>query len=174
MTLTRRPRPFADFLTLRPTFDRLFEDAFVSPRQWGFPAGAANALPLDIRSAPDALVVEAALPGIRPEDVEITVEDRTLTIRAESRDERREQDGETLVSEIRRGAVRRTITLPRGLETDKATATFENGVLHLSIPRADEVKPRQIQITPTIDATSTGHDDATNDQPVDAGADAKA
>lgn len=152
MTLTRRPRPFADFLTLRPTFDRLLDDAFVSPRQWAFPLGTANALPLDIRSEPDALVVDAALPGIRPEDVEITVEDRTLTIRAESRDERQEQDGETLVSEIRRGAVRRTITLPRGLETDKATATFENGVLHLSIPRADEVKPRQIQITPTVDA----------------------
>jgi HSP20 family protein len=174
MTLTRRPRPFAEFLTLRPTFDRLLDDAFVDPRRWAFPFGTADALPLDIRSAPDALVVDAALPGIRPEDVEITVEDRTLTIRAESRDERQEEQGETLVSEIRRGAVRRTITLPRGLETDKATATFENGVLHLSIPRADEVKPRQIQITPTIDADATSHDDATNAKPVDAGAVAEA
>jgi HSP20 family protein len=171
MTVSRRPSPFADFLTLRPTFDRFLEDAFVHPRQWSLPIGAANALPLDVRRAPDALVIDAALPGIRPDDVEITVEDRTLTIRAESREERQETEGETLVNEIRRGSVRRSITLPRGLETDKATATFEHGVLHLSIPRAEEVKPRQIQITPTIDA---GRVDAASGTPVDTGADAEA
>lgn len=164
MTLVRRTSPIGDFLTLRHTMDRLLDDGFVRPRVWGVASGAITGLPVDIHSGPDTLVVDAALPGIRPEDVEITVEDRTLTIRAESRTEREDTAGDTLVNEIRRGSVRRTIRLPEGLEADKATATFENGVLHLSFPRAEAVKPRQIQITPTID----GH--AASDTPVESGA----
>jgi HSP20 family protein len=168
MTLVRRTSPFGELVTLRHTMDRLFDDSFSRPRAWGLASGALSGLPLDVRSGPDALVVEAALPGIRPEDVEVTVEDRTLAIRAEAREEHHEGEGETLVREIRRGSASRTITLPRGLETDRATATFENGILRLSIPRAEDVKPHQIQITPTIDAH------ATNGTPVDAGADTKA
>ena len=168
MTLVRRTSPFGELVTLRHTMDRLFDDSFSRPRAWGLASGALSGLPLDVRSGPDVLVVEAALPGIRPEDVEVTVEDRTLAIRAEAREEHQEGEGETLVREIRRGSVSRTITLPRGLETDRATATFENGILRLSIPRAEDVKPHQIQITPTIDAH------ATNGTPVDAGADTKA
>jgi HSP20 family protein len=151
MTLVRRTSPFGEFLTLRHTMDRLLDDGFVRPRVWGVASGAISGLPVDIHSGPDALVVDAALPGIRPEDVEITVEDRTLTIRAQSTAEREDTVGDTLVNEIRRGSVRRSIRLPEGLEADKATASFENGVLHLSFPRAEAVKPRQIQITPTID-----------------------
>jgi HSP20 family protein len=59
-----------------------------------------------------------------------------------------------LISEIRRGSVSRSVALPSGLEADKATATFEHGVLRLSIPRAEAVKPRQIRISPTIDGKS--------------------
>jgi len=112
-------------------------------------------LPLDVTRTADALVVEAALPGIKPEDVEITVEDGTLSIHGEFREERREGEGESLVSEIRRGSVSRAISLPSGLEADKATATFEHGVLKLRIPKAESVKPRQIRISPTVEGTST-------------------
>ena len=118
MTLSRRPSPFTDFVTLRPSFDRFFDDAVVRPFQRGFASAWSGGIPLDVRSAPDALAIDAALPGIRPEDVEITVEDRMLTIKAESREEHQETGGETLVNEIRRGSVRRTVTLPKGLETD--------------------------------------------------------
>jgi HSP20 family protein len=163
MTLVRRTSPFREFLTLRQAMDRLFDDSVNRPRVWGSAWGATTGLPLDIHESPVALTIDASLPGFRPDDVEITVEDGTLTIRAESREERQETGGETLVNEIRRGSVRRTVTLPKGLEADKATATFENGVLHLSIPRAEAVKPQQIRINPTID----GH--ATNGTPVDAG-----
>ena len=151
MTIVRRPSPLGELVSLRQAMDRLFEDSFVRPRTFGLLGDSAVALPLDITSSPDALVVDAALPGIRPEDVEITVEDGTLTIRAESHSERETTEGETLISEIRRGSVSRAVALPSGLEPDKASATFENGVLHLSIPRAEAVKPRQIRISPTID-----------------------
>lgn len=150
MTIVRRPSPLGELLSLRQAMDRLFEDSFVRPRP-GALGGEVSGLPVDVRNASDALVVEAVLPGIKPEDVEITVEDGTLTIQGEYRDERRDGEGETLFAEIRRGSVSRTISLPKGLEPDKASATFENGVLNLRIPRAEASKPRQIRISPTTD-----------------------
>lgn len=155
MTLVRRTSPLGELVTLRHAMDRLFEDSFVRPRTFGFTADSSANLPLDVTNSPDALVVEAALPGIKPEDVEITVEDGTLTIRAESRQEREATEGETLVSEIRRGSVSRMLALPSGLEADKATATFEHGMLRLTFPRAEAVKARQIRISPTIDGQPT-------------------
>ena len=156
MTLVRRTSPLGELVSLRQAMDRLFEDSFVRPRgAWGFAGDMGSTLPLDVTNTADALVVEAALPGVRPEEVDITVEDGTLTIQAASSDERKEQQGEVLISEIRRGSMSRTVTLPSGLEADKATATFENGVLRLTFPRAEAVKPRQIRISPTIDGQST-------------------
>ena len=162
MTLVRRTSPLGELVTLRHAMDRLFEDSFVRPRAFGFTADSSASLPLDVTNSADALVVEAALPGIKPEDVEITVEDGTLTIRAESRQERESTEGETLVSEIRRGSVSRMLALPSGLEADKATATFEHGMLRLTFPRAEAVKARQIRISPTIDGQSANA--ATADQ----------
>jgi HSP20 family protein len=156
MTLVRRTSPLGELVSLRQAMDRLFEDSFVRPRgTWGFSAETGAGLPLDVTNTPDALVVEAALPGVRPDDVEITVEDGTLTIRAESTSERQETDGEMILNEIRRGSMSRAVALPAGLEADKANATFENGILRLSFPRAEAVKPRQIRINPTIDGQST-------------------
>ncbi|HET7169360.1 MAG TPA: Hsp20/alpha crystallin family protein [Candidatus Limnocylindrales bacterium] len=155
MTMVRRNSPLGELVSLRQAMDRLFEDSFVRPRTFGLADDAVGRLPLDITNAPDALIVDAALPGIRPDDVEITVEDGTLTIRAESHSEQRHEDGETLLSEIRHGSLSRTVALPSGLEPDKASATFEHGILHLNIPRSEAVKPRQIRISPTIDGTST-------------------
>lgn len=168
MTLVRRTSPLGELVTLRQAMDRLFEDSFVRPRTWAGNGDAAASLPLDVTNSADALVVEAALPGIKPDDVEITVEDGTLTIRAESHQERATTEGETLVSEIRRGSVSRMLALPTGLEADKATATFEHGMLRLTFPRAEAVKPRQIRISPTIDGQST------NGSTADQGASVKA
>jgi HSP20 family protein len=173
MTLVRRPSPFGELVALRQAMDRLFEDSFVRPvwtnRGWAFGEGAS--LPLDVTRDANALHVEAALPGVKPEDVQITVENGTLTIAAESRDERTEKNeqGEILVQEIRRGSVSRSVTLPTGLEPEKANATFENGVLRLDIPIAETVKPRQIRISPTTDGQSQSLP-AGNEPSADAGA----
>jgi HSP20 family protein len=167
MTIVRRPSPFGELVSLRQAMDRLFEDSFVRPtwtgRGWALGEGAG--LPLDVSRDANALHVEAALPGVKPEDVEITVENGTLTIAADSRAERTEKndEGEVLVQEIRRGSVSRSITLPTGLEPDKANATFDNGVLRLDIPIAETVKPRQIRISPTTDGQSQALE--TGDQP---------
>jgi HSP20 family protein len=158
MTLVRRPSPFGELVSLRQAMDRLFEDSFVRPA-WtsrGLAFGEGASLPLDVTRDANALHVEAALPGVKPEDVQITVENGTLTIAAESHDERLEKNeqGEILVQEIRRGSVSRSVTLPAGLEPEKANATFENGVLRLDIPIAETVKPRQIRISPTTTGPS--------------------
>jgi HSP20 family protein len=154
MTIVRRPSPFGELLSLRSTMDRLFEEGFVRPRTWAAFDGGPG-LPLDVTATPDEIRVEASLPGFKPEDVEITVENGTLTISGQTKDERDERDGDYLLKEIRRGSFSRTVSLPEGLEPDKASATFENGVLTLRIPRAEQVKPGQIRITPTADVPST-------------------
>jgi HSP20 family protein len=153
MTIVRRPSPFGELMSLRSAMDHLFEDSFVR-RPFSGLEGQLS-LPLDVTRTADELIVEAALPGIRPEDVEITVEDGTLSIRGEYRDERRQGEGESLVQEIRRGTVARAVTLPTGLEPDKATATFEHGVLTLRIPKAEATKPKQIRISPTTEGTAS-------------------
>ncbi len=158
MTLVRRPSPLGELVSLRQAMDRLFEDSFVRSRPWGaaWTGNESVPMPLDVTRDADALRIQAALPGVKPEDVDVTVEDGTLTITAQHRTEREEKndEGEVLVQEIRRGSVTRSIALPTGLEPDKATASFEDGVLTLRIPKSEAVKPRQIRISTTTHGTS--------------------
>jgi HSP20 family protein len=156
MTLTRRPSPFSELVTLRQAMDRLFDDTVFRPLTAYTHQGDFARLPLDVRTTPDALLVEAALPGVAPEDVDITVENGTLTIRAEDRSERAGEEQGWVVREIARGSVMRTVTLPTGLEADKAEATFEHGVLKLRVPKAEQVKPKQIRISPVSGGKATG------------------
>ncbi len=151
-TIIRHTSPFGDLLSLRQAMDRLFEESFVNPRTWSWGEGAL--VPLDVYATDEELVVEANLPGVKPEEVEITVEGNTLTIAGETRSSRKDDEGSTILSEIRRGAFSRTLALPAGLEPDRATATFEDGVLTLRIPKAEQVKPRQIKVT-SVDGEHT-------------------
>lgn len=156
MTLVRRSSPLGELVSLRQAMDRLFEDSFVRPRSWAFGGFDDYSFPIDVTNGSDSIMVEATLPGFKPESVDITVENGVLSINAETSSERQEGDGEALVQEIRRGRVTRTIGLPAGIEPDKATATFEDGVLKLQIPKAEVVKPRQIRISPTTHASTNG------------------
>jgi len=161
MTLIRRTSPFGELLSLRQAMDRLFEDSFVRPRDWGTTAEGGS-LPLDIYATKDALVVKAALPGIRPDDVEITITGDALTISGTYKDERETNgEGGYVFQELRRGTFTRTVTLPADLQGDRAAANFENGLLTLTVPKSEQAKPRQIRISPTAahatDAASTSH-----------------
>jgi HSP20 family protein len=150
MTLIRRPNPFGELLSLRQAMDRLFEDSYVRPRN-GSALTEDRTLALDVYMTPDSLVVEAALPGVKPSDVDISVLGDTLTISGSTNNERSTDEDGYSYREIRRGSFSRTVSLPANLKTDEANATFENGLLRLSIPKAEEAKPRQIQIKPVSD-----------------------
>jgi HSP20 family protein len=153
MTLIRRTSPFGELLSLRQAMDRLFEDSYVRPGAGGV-AEAGAQMPLDVYTTADALIVEAALPGVKPEDVDISVLGDTLTISTTSREEHeRDEDGYSY-REIRRGSATRSLTLPAGINAEAASADFENGLLRLSIPRAEETKPRQIRINTNGHGTS--------------------
>jgi HSP20 family protein len=131
--------------------DRLFEESFVNPRTWQF--GEGQLVPVDVYQTVDTVVIEAVLPGVKPEEVDITVEGNALTITGDTSSMIPAREG-LLLQEIRRGRFVRTLNLPEGLEADKATATFEDGILTLRIPKAEQVKPKQIKIS-TEQARST-------------------
>lgn len=138
--------PFRDLVSLRQAMDRLFEESFVHPSRivglWGDGMG----VPLDVYHTPEALVVKASLPGVKPEEVEITVTGDSLTIKGEVKAEEETKREDYYCQERRYGSFSRSVRLPEGLRTEKAEATFEHGVLTLTIPKAEEVKPRTIKV----------------------------
>ena len=155
MTIIRRPSPFSELLSLRSAMDRIFDENLFRPVARGTDEDAF-AMPLDIYTTQDALVVEAALPGVRPADLDIQVLGDTLTLIASPNVEHDEDKAGYHVREVRRGRFSRTVTLPGGLRTDAATATFEHGMLKLAIPKAEQAKPRQISVmAPTEGAVAS-------------------
>jgi HSP20 family protein len=144
MAIIRRAGAFGDLLSLRQAMDQLFEESFVKPGTWQF--GEGQLVPVDVYATAEEIVVEAILPGVKPEEVDITVEGNVLTIVGDTSSTVPAREG-ILLQEIRRGRFVRTLNLPEGLEPDKAVATFEDGVLTLRIPKAEQVKPRQIKIS---------------------------
>ncbi|MCL4396033.1 MAG: Hsp20/alpha crystallin family protein [Chloroflexi bacterium] len=146
MSTLIRWQPFGDLVSLRDAMDRLFEDSFVQPHLgWIAPTVAAN-LALDMYETSGNGVVKAALPGVSPDQVQVTITGNTLTISGETKEENEVKEASYLRKESRQGSFTRSVTLPAGLEADKADATFENGVLTLKIPKADQVRPKTIKV----------------------------
>jgi HSP20 family protein len=141
-------RPLRDFISLREGMDRLFEDRWISPGSWltwSSPT-ASNYLPLDIYETPEELVVRAVVPGVSPDGIDIQVQAGVLTIRATS-EEPSVPDGATwLVREVMPGEYIRQVTLPRTIEADGASSSFEDGVLTLTLPKSGDAKPKQIKV----------------------------
>lgn len=161
MSMTRWD-PFRDMMTLREAMANLLEDSFVAPR--GAQTGVASSLAVDLRETPDAFVVTAALPGVKPQDVDISVLGETLRIQAETKDEREQRQGDGkengrwIVRERRHGMVQRVLTLPNQVKADEAEATFEHGVLTLTLPKAEAAKPRAIKVNTQSAIESTARD----------------
>jgi len=137
--------PFKEMMTLRQAMDQLFDDSYVrSPKAEKARRGeAVGRLPVDAFSTEDALVVKASLPGVDPDAVDVTFEDNNLTIRAEIQADK-EQD--FLIRERPHGIFTRTLTLNVPVQADKITAEFSQGVLILTLPKAEAVKPRKIGV----------------------------
>jgi HSP20 family protein len=140
--------PLGEMVSLRSAMDRLFEDSFVSPLGWRTIGGGDPVTPpVDVHETSEEIVVTAALPGIKADDVEITITGQSLNLRGEFKADDETSRDQYLYRERRFGSFSRTIQLPVRVQGDQADATFTDGVLTLRIPKAEEVKPRQIRIT---------------------------
>lgn len=139
--------PLGEMVSLRSAMDRLFEDSFVSPMSWRTMSGGETLTPaIDVHETPDEIVVTAVLPGIRADDVEITMTGQTLTLRGEFKADEQVGRDEYLYRERRYGTFSRSLQLPVRVEGDRADARFADGILTLTVPKSAEVKPRQIRI----------------------------
>jgi len=138
--------PFREMVRMNRLMDRWFEE---TPRMWlGEFDGGEGYVPLDLYETDDAVVVRATLPGVKPEDVDISITGETLTIRGESKHEEEEKKRNYYRQESWYGSFARSMALPAQVEADKADATFENGVLKLTIPKAEAAKPKTIKVKP--------------------------
>jgi HSP20 family protein len=141
-----RWEPFNDLVTLREAMDRLFEESFVRPHtDWSAPV-EAGALAVDVYETEDAVVVKSAIPGIKPEDIDISLTGDTLTIKGETKFEDEVEEEHYVRREMRYGSFSRTLSVPTTVVAADADAEFENGVLTLTLPKAEEVKPKAIKI----------------------------
>jgi HSP20 family protein len=143
-----RRDPFSDMMSLRDAMDRLFEESFVRRFDGGRLLGIeGQPLALDVYETDENLVVEASLPGISPDAVDISVEGNRLTIKGETkREEEKEEEGKYHFRERRYGAFQRTLSLPVEVNADKAEAVFENGVLKLTLPKVEQARPKHIKL----------------------------
>lgn len=136
--------PFRQMMSLQDELDRLTERVF--GRRWWETDGGAMMVPMDMTETDNEVILTASLPGIKPEDVDITVTGNTLTIKGEFKAEEETERGNVYFRERRYGAFHRSVMLPTDVNADKAEATFENGVLKLKIPKTEEAKPKQIEL----------------------------
>jgi HSP20 family protein len=141
-----RWEPLSDFMTLREAMDRLFQESFVSPLRKEWLAPAEGALALDVYETEDAVVVKSSIPGVKPDDVEISISGNTLSISGEAKTEEEVKEENYIRRERRYGGFSRSVVLPEGVQADKAEADFEDGVLTLTIPKAPEAKPKVIKV----------------------------
>jgi HSP20 family protein len=141
MTLMLRD-PFTDTAPLRQAMERLFEESFPRPsRRW---------LAVDVYETADALVIKAALPGLKPDEVDIAIDGDTLTITGEFKADEASTEHEYHRRELYVGGFERALRLPERFETEKAAAAFENGMLTLTVPKVERAAVRHIKVQPVI------------------------
>lgn len=143
MSNLTRWEPVREMMTLREAMDRLFDDAFTRPINMGVVSGLPA---IDLYQTNDEVVLKAALPGLKADDVQITVTADVLTLRGEFKQESEKKEATYHVREQRYGSFERSVMLPTDVQTDKAKADFENGILTITLPKAEAVKPKSISI----------------------------
>lgn len=134
--------PFRDITSLRDEMNRLFSRTVGD----GVSSGSAWTPAVDIFDTEEAIVLKAELPGLAAEDIDIEIDDNVLTLRGERRFQETVDEGRFYRLERAYGHFQRSVTLPQGVKADEISADFENGVLSVRVPKADEVKPRKIAI----------------------------
>lgn len=136
--------PIREMLQLRRSMDRIMDESLMNGSNWDEPMRWA--LPVDVIENNDAYLVKASLPGVNPDDINITYDNHVLTLNTEVQAEEEKKEERYLLRERRYGSFTRSITLPNQVDAGKIEASYNDGVLTLTLPKAEEVKPRRIQI----------------------------
>jgi HSP20 family protein len=140
-----RWEPFPEMMTLRQAMDGLFEDSFVSAPRLADNGGSATPA-IDVFETGEKLGIKASMPGVKPDDIEISITPEGVMIKGETKSEEETKEANYVRRECHYGSFTRTVGLPTGLKIDKAEATMDNGVLTIEIPKAEEEKPKTVKI----------------------------
>ncbi len=138
-----RWHPLSDLLRMQRTMERLLEDQLVVTSGT---EGGAGGFPIDVHDTGDAFELDAPLPGVKPEDIEVNTTGNAVSIRAELRHDREHVAGGSHEHERVFGSFQRVLSLPTEIDTAKVEANYEHGVLRLRLPKSESVKPRRVQI----------------------------
>ncbi len=142
-----RWNPAREMLALQNAMDRLLDQPWeLSPgmRRWD--------LAVDMVESDDHFIVKASLPGINPDELDITVEDDVLTIKGETKADNEFEEDNYHIRERRFGSFARSLRFPNMINSEEIEATYENGVLTLKVPKAEAVKPKKINVRSVIEA----------------------
>ena len=138
-------RPNREIATLRREMDRLFEDFFGD--KGGFLSEAGKWMPaVDVSETDDNIIVKAELPGMKSDDIDVSVQGDVLVIKGEKKEETEEKKENFHLIERRRGEFARSIRIPVPVDQDKVSAKYENGVLAVTLPKKEESKAKQIKV----------------------------
>ena len=149
MSNLTRWEPAREMMTLREAMDRLFDDAFTRPFSIVRDGGSTWSSPaVDMYQTDNEIVVKAALPGIKADEVQINVTGDILTLKGEMKQEEEKKDKSWHIREHRWGAFERSVQLPTSVISDRARADFDNGILTITLPKSEEVKPKSITVKP--------------------------
>ena len=141
MTISRW-QPIGDLLRMQRTMERLLEDQFLGSSG----TETAGGFPIDVHDSGDAFELDAPLPGVKPEDIEVNTTANSVSIRAELRHEREHGSSGAHQHERVFGSFQRVLSLPTEIDSSKVEANYEHGVLRLRLPKSEAVKPRRIQV----------------------------
>jgi HSP20 family protein len=149
MAVPVRWQPYNETVSLSDVMDRILNRAFVHPfsdfdlaSYWD----GTRPMPIDVIEDKDGYTVKASVPGIKPEDLDINIENNVVTIRAERKAEENKDEDTVRWQERYYGKLERCFTLPVEVDADKVKAELEHGVLKLSLPKAETAKPKTIQV----------------------------
>lgn len=148
--------PFREAVSLRDALNSLVQESFIRPGSLLSQSGSTM-LPLEVAESENEFVVKATLPGVKPEDVHVTIQNDTLTIRGERKADEEKKGEHWHVRECRYGTFQRLVSLPTAVDSEKARASCEHGILTLTLPKAEQSKPRQIKVGGPA-SVQVGHD----------------
>jgi HSP20 family protein len=146
MTVLTRWEPFREFATLQDRINRVFRDSYSGSDRDESLTTSSFAPAVDVYEDEHKVTLKIEVPGIDEKDIDVRVENNTLTVHGERKIEKEEKEENYRRVERQYGSFTRTFTLPQTVDTDKVSANYDKGVLNVTLPKKAEAKPKQIKV----------------------------